>query len=70
MQEGRHIWVDMPIAVNGHNTVIKAYGQMGAIILNGQIVLLDEPFVELTKIDFGMPEDSSEQNVASDASDL
>jgi hypothetical protein len=51
MQEGREIWKDMPIKINGKDVVIKTYGEFGAIILGGRIVLLDSPFVELTSID-------------------
>jgi hypothetical protein len=51
MKEGRDIWKDMPIKINGKDVVIKAYGEFGAIILGGRIILLDSPFVELTSID-------------------
>lgn len=51
IKEGRDIWKDMQIKINGKDVVIKAYGEFGAIILGGRIVLLDSPFVELTSID-------------------
>jgi hypothetical protein len=52
MDEGRDGWKDMPIRINGKDTIIKTYGEFGAIILGGQVVLLDESFLELTSIDF------------------
>lgn len=52
MDEGRDGWKDMPIRINGKDTTIKAYGEFGAIILGGQVVLFDESFLELTAIDF------------------
>lgn len=58
MAEGRSVWRDMPIKINGKDTSIKACGEFGAIILGGRIVLLDESFLELTAIDF--PSESGE----------
>jgi hypothetical protein len=55
-QDGRDIWVDMQITVNGKETTIKAYGELGAIILGGRLILFDESFVELTSINFGVRE--------------
>ena len=57
MNEGREIWKDMPIKINGKDVIIKTYGEFGAMILGGQIVLLDSPFVELTIIDFPVEKD-------------
>ena len=52
MSEGRDIWKDMPIKINGKQTIVKTYGEFGALILGGRIVLLDSSFIELTSIDF------------------
>jgi len=52
MAEGRNVWKDMPIKINGKDTIIKACGEFGAIVLDGQVVLLDESFLELTAINF------------------
>jgi hypothetical protein len=51
MNEGRDIWKDMPIKINGKETIVKTYGEMGALVLGGRIVLLDSSFIELTSID-------------------
>jgi hypothetical protein len=51
-EEGRDIWDDMPILINGKETTVKACGEWGAIILENRLLLFDESFVELTSIDF------------------
>jgi hypothetical protein len=55
MSAGQDIWKDMPVKINGKDEVIKTYGEFGAIILGGRIVLLDSPFVELTSSTFAGP---------------
>lgn len=52
LNEGREIWKDMRVSINGSETTVKTYGELGALVLRGRLVLLDEPFVELTSIDF------------------
>jgi hypothetical protein len=47
MKDGRDIWKDMPIKINGKETTVKTYGEFGALILGGRIVFLDSPFIEL-----------------------
>lgn len=51
--EGIDVWKDMPITINGTKTIVKACGKWGAIMLGGQLILLDECFVELTSIKYG-----------------
>jgi hypothetical protein len=48
---GRAVWKDMPVKINGKDQEIKTYGELGAIMLGPQLVLLDEAFIELTSID-------------------
>ena len=50
--EGRDVWKDMPVRINGEDTIIPTYGELGAIAVGGQIVLLGDPFIELSSIDF------------------
>lgn len=61
MREGRQVWEDMQIKVNGVETNIKACGRWGAIAVPGHPILLVDPFVELTSIEF-----PSEDNSAND----
>ncbi len=53
--QGHLVWKDMNIKINGKETIIKTYGEMGAIVLGGRLLLLDQPFLELTSIDFPPP---------------
>jgi len=50
-ERGRDGWKDMQVEINGERKTIRTYGELGAIDLGGQVLLLDEPFVELTSID-------------------
>jgi hypothetical protein len=58
LAEGREIWKDMSIKINGKEIIVKTYGEFGALVLGGRIVLLPDPFVELTSIDFPLPDPS------------
>ena len=50
MSEGRPVWEDMQITLNGVEMTIKAYGKWGAIVLGDRIILLDKAFIDLTSI--------------------
>lgn len=59
MREGRQVWEDMQIKVNGVETNIKACGRWGAIAVPGYPILLVDSFVELTSIDFPSEDNSA-----------
>ena len=61
MEEGRDVWKDMSLEINGHKRTIKACGRWGAIILNGRLIPLDAPFIELTSITTGVTREGEEQ---------
>lgn len=52
IKAGYDVWVDMQIKINGVDRIVKTYGQMGAISINGKVLVLPDPFVELSSIDF------------------
>ena len=49
---GYDVWVDMQVKINGVDRIVKTYGQMGALNINGKVLVFPEPFVELSSIDF------------------
>jgi len=50
-RSGSAPWKDMTIKISGVDRVVKTYGELGALIIDGQMILLDESFIELTSID-------------------
>ncbi len=52
ISEGRNVWKNMPIKINGKETIVKTYGEFGAIVLGRRVILLDDSFIELSSIDF------------------
>ena len=47
---GCNKWIDMHVKINGKETTIKTYGELGALILGREMLLLDESFIDLTSI--------------------
>ena len=55
MEDGREVWSDMKVKINGIERNIKACGRWGAIILGQRMIILDDSFVELHEINFPEP---------------
>ncbi len=64
MREGRQVWEDMQIKVNGVETKIKACGKWGAIAVPGYPILLVDSFVELTSINFPLEDNFANEDTS------
>jgi hypothetical protein len=45
-------WHDMSVKIDGLEKTIRAYGEMGAIDIDGNIMILDKPFTKLESLNF------------------
>jgi len=52
IKAGMHVWEDMSVSINGMDKDIKAYGKMGALLIDGHMMILDSSFIELESINF------------------
>ena len=56
LKAGIDNWDDMSVKIDGIEKTIRAYGEMGAINIDGHIMILDKPFTELDSINFNLRE--------------
>jgi len=69
MEKGIDNWVYMPIKINGVEKNIKTYGELGALMIDKNISLFPEPFVEINSINFPSKQDVVEKNYNPESKD-